>query len=186
MECFFLTDTNLAKLFEFLKIPACFKESFIILLRKFRDEVAEHFALVAASAACYKHRWVDFDCKIDTEINNKFADIFVFSFNDLTYDFRRDLMELEDSKLKPEVEKPKNRLAYRHYQHVKKSVLSSYLFIQGHTLENFLQEFLAQCCNITFEKKLSQVDRIIPFIRNMDVYLDLVFGNEKPFRNSNE
>ena len=67
------------------------------------------------------------------------------------------------------------------------AIRNNYLFIRGHTLASFLQAFLTDRCNITFQKDLSQDNKIRSFIQTMDVDgLKLVFGNGTPFTDTAE
>lgn len=177
LESYFLTDYNIEELIRYLEIPLEEIENIVALLTELRDKSVEYFSLIGACAACYKNNgWKKPNYKKQKNIK----DIFSFSFDNSSFSFLNEYMNVEIDTLRNALKHHKE--ANLEYKKIKNNIKENYLFLQGHTLFDFLSELLIQKYSKHFgyvKGNSEMINSYLDFINQMNIELNIVFGNGK-------
>ena len=169
LECFFLNEINLPTLFKFFDVIESL-ELFRSMLNEFSKESREYFALQGAITNC-----CNMNIKTGYYTKYKTAEIFAFKFlTKNTYDFNKQYLEDETALMKKAVFQ--NDFAIQVYKTIYKQISESYLNIHGHTIFNFLQEYLFQTLGEKFNISLTDKN-FIEIIDKIVIDMPIVYGD---------
>ena len=185
-ENYFLTSDNIKRIFDYFKLSIEEYYNFESYLKKFIEDVSNYNRLKSCTVIACKN------CKYHTKLPSTSVrfmygrntgkkieanDIFKFDFtNKYEYYFRKNLMEMQNKRIEYVIRN--NSLIMDYYNNVSNRIDNNLMYIRGHDLYSFLQQYLYQMFNINISPRLKdrQYSHYIDIVKILDIKMKFVNG----------
>lgn len=169
LECFLLDDDNLKIIFDCLNIRS-YLEEFRMMLENFARESETYFAYQGTITSC-----INLNIGIYYKKTYSSDEIFKFKFYESkTYEFNRDKLKTETELMRKSISM--NDFAKQKYDMIYRNIRESCLNIHGHTIFNFLTQFLNDIHSIQFSIKLENTN-FATIIDKIRIDMPIVYGD---------